>query len=118
MEHKAIIHGQPPSKSNCYKIVTIAGHAALAKTKATKEYEKSFYLQCPYRDANFTGFFELHIDVYFSSNQPDLDNALKVVLDCLQICNAIKNDRYCIAIYARKFVDKSNPRIEFTLKTD
>lgn len=118
MEHRAVIYGQPPSKSNSYKIITISGHASMAKTSATKEYEGQFYLQCPYRNQNIDKFFTLDVDVYFKSNQPDLDNALKVVLDCLQSCKAIANDRFCTEIHARKLIDKENPRIEFTLTTD
>ena len=53
--------------------------------------------------------------MYFQSNQPDLDNSLKGLLDCLQGCDAIKNDRNCVKIVANKFIDKLNPRIEFTL---
>ena len=40
-----VILGKAPSKSNCYRVVTINGHGSLAKTKAIKDYEKSFYLQ-------------------------------------------------------------------------
>ena len=81
-----------------------------------KEFEKKFYLQCgAYRNKNIQGFFELYADVYFQSNQPDLDNSLKGLLDCLQGCKAIKNDRNCVKIVANKFIDKNNPRIEFTL---
>ena len=53
--------------------------------------------------------------MYFQSNQPDLDNSLKGLLDCLQTCKAIANDRYCVKIVANKFIDKQNPRIEFTI---
>ena len=117
MKHECVILGSVPSKSNCYKIVTIAGHSSLAKTSAMKEFEKKFFLQCgAYRDAGITGFFELYVDVYFQSNQPDLDNSLKGLLDCLQTCRAIKNDRNCVKIVACKFIDKLNPRLEFTLK--
>lgn len=116
MKHEAIIYGQPPSKSNSYRIVTIKGHGALAKTAAIKDYEQKFFLQCPYRGKMINGFFELYIDAYFHSNLPDLDNALKVILDCLQTCKAINNDRQCVKIVAQKFIDKNNPRIEFTLK--
>lgn len=116
MKHEQVIYGQPPSKSNLYRIVTINGHGSLAKTSALKEYEKKFYLQCgAYRDRNISGFFKLEVDVYFQSNQPDLDNSLKCLLDCLQTVRAIKNDRQCTEIQARKFIDKNNPRIEFTL---
>lgn len=116
MTHKQIIYSQPPSKSNQYQIVTVRGHGTLAKTKALKEYEKKFFLQCgAYRNKNIKGFFELYVDVYFHSNKPDLDNALKCLLDCLQMCNAIKNDRQCVKIVANKFIDKVNPRLEFTI---
>lgn len=121
MKHEQVIYGQPPSKANTYKIITIVApngkkHGSLSKTDAMKKYEHDFILQCGrYRNKNIKGFFELYIDVYFHSNQPDLDNALKVILDCLQACKAIHNDRDCVKIVANKFVDKNNPRIEFTL---
>jgi len=115
MKHECIIYGQTPSKSNSYRIITIGGHASLGKTKAMKDFEERFYLQCGYRNRNIQGFFELYADVYFQSNQPDLDNSLKGLLDCLQGCKAIKNDRNCVKIVANKFIDKHNPRIEFTL---
>lgn len=113
---KQTILGQTPSKSNCYRIITLSGHGSLAKTSALKEYEKSFYLQCnEYRNKNIKGLFELHLNVFNSSQRPDLDNAFKVILDCLQSSKAIENDRNCIKIVAQKFVDKTNPRIEFEI---
>lgn len=116
MKHAQVILGSIPSKSNCYRIVTLSGHGSLAKTAAIKDFEKKFFLQCGvYRDMNIQGFFELYADVYFQSNQPDLDNSLKGLLDCLQSCRAIKDDRNCVKIVANKFIDKLNPRIEFTL---
>lgn len=115
MKHEQVIHGLIPSKSNQYKIITLNGHGSLAKTSAMKDFEKKFYLQCGYRNKNIQGFFELYADVYFQSNQPDLDNSLKGLLDCLQSCRAIKNDRNCVKIVANKFIDKLNPRIEFTI---
>ena len=116
MKHEQIIYSQVPSKSNQYRIITINGHSSLGKTSAMKEFEKKFYLQCgAYRNKNISGFFELYADVYFQSNQPDLDNSLKGLLDCLQTCKAIKNDRNCVKIVANKFIDKINPRIEFTI---
>ena len=115
MKHEVVIYGSIPSKSNQYKIITLNGHGSLAKTSAMKEFEKKFYLQCGYRNRNIQGFFELYADVYFQSNQPDLDNSLKGLLDCLQTCKAIKNDRNCVKIVANKYIDKNNPRIEFTI---
>lgn len=111
------ILGNTPSKSNSYKIVSFNGHASLAKTKALKEYEDKFYIQCSkYRNALLNGYFELHVKVYYPSERSDLDNSLKIILDCLQHkCKAIKNDNRCVKIVAEKFLDKNNPRIEFSL---
>lgn len=117
-----IINGKCPSKSNCYRIITQRdrtgkAHGSLAKTDALMAYERSFYLQCSqYRNRQIKGLFELYINVFYDSQRPDLDNCLKVVLDCLQSCGAIKNDRNCVKIVAQKYIDKEKPRIEFELK--
>lgn len=110
-----VVLGNVPSKSNGYKVITINGHSSLGKTKALRDYERTFFLQFAGRGAYIQKPFALTIDVYYSSNRPDLDNALKIVLDCLQQCKAISNDRWCVAINARKFIDKVRPRVEVTL---
>ena len=115
MKHEAVVYGHVPSKSNQYQIIKLGSKLSLAKTKTMKEFEEKFFLQGGYRNRNIQGFFELYADVYFQSNQPDLDNSLKGLLDCLQSCKAIKNDRNCVKIVANKFIDKNNPRIEFTI---
>ena len=111
-----IINGQVPSKSNSYIITFANGHPQLSKGEKLVKYEKSFYLQCNlYRNKNIKGLFQLKINIFNSSQRPDLDNCFKVFLDCLQTCKAIENDRNCIKIEAEKFVDKINPRIEFEI---
>ena len=110
------ILGQPPSKSNSYKIITINGHSKLGKTEATKKYETDFFMQCTLRKKGICKRFKLTLDVFYSSDRPDLDNSCKVILDCLQTCGAIKNDRLCAEIHARKLIDKRNPRIEFVIE--
>jgi Holliday junction resolvase RusA-like endonuclease len=119
MEYPYItINGAPPSKSNLYRIITIHGHGSLSKTAALKKYEDSFYMQIgSYRNLNITGYFELHIRVFYTAMRQDLDNSLKVVLDCLQHTKTIANDNKCIKIVAEKFIDKDRPRIEFKLVT-
>lgn len=112
---KQTIIGQPPSKSNCYRVITLGGHGSLGKTQALKKYEECFFLQCGLRGRMLDTRFKLDVDVYYGSDRPDLDNSLKIILDCLQTCKAIKNDRLCAEIHARKLIDKANPRIEFTL---
>lgn len=112
---KQTIYGKLPSKSNAYKIITLYGHGSLAKQKVLKEYEKNFYLQCGLRGAKINGFFKLTVDVYHENMRPDLDNGMKILLDCLQGCKAVKNDRNCVEIHARKLIDKNNPRVEFVI---
>lgn len=111
---RQVIHGTCPSKSNCYRI---AGKG-LIKSPALTKYEQDFYIQCNhYRNANITGYFELHIQVFYPNQRSDLDNSLKVVLDCLQKVKAIQNDNKAVKIVAEKFLDKERPRIEFSIKT-
>lgn len=89
----------------------------MGKTDAMKKYERDFFLQCgAYRNRNIKNYFELYLDVYLPNQRQDLDNILKGVLDCLQSCKAIDNDRWCIKIVAEKFVDPIRPRVEFTIK--
>lgn len=118
MIYEFTIRGHVPSKSNSYKIITIAGHASLAKTKSLKEYENAFFLQCPFRGLKLTSYFKLSMDVFYETMNPDLDNAFKIVLDCLQKpCEMIKNDNKCLELKSRKFIDKANPRVAITLET-
>ena len=114
-EYQTIL-GNTPSKSNCYRIINIKGHSSLCKTKALTDFESKFFIQCDkYRCANITGYFELHLKVYYPSERSDLDNSLKVILDCLQRVKAIQNDNRCVKIVAEKFLDKERPRIEFCI---
>ena len=115
---KQIIHGQPPSKSNTNKIICINGHYTIGKGTEAKKYEEQFFMQCGLRNKKIESRFKLHVDVYFRSDRSDLDNALKVILDCLQSCKAIVNDRQCTEINARKLIDKFDPRIEFTIEVE
>jgi Holliday junction resolvase RusA-like endonuclease len=118
MSIEATILGNTPSKSNCYRIIKIGGHSSLGKTKALKEYEDNFFIQLPpsLRGIDITGYFEFEIDVFYPSQRADLDNSLKIVLDCLQKTKTIRNDNKCVRIVANKALDKLNPRIEFKIK--
>lgn len=110
------IYGDIPSKSNGYKVVTLRGHGSIAKSRTLKEYEQTFFLQCALRNFNIDQYFKITVDCYFGSNRKDLDGCFKILLDCLQSCRAIKNDRLCTEIHARKLIDKNNPRVEFEIE--
>lgn len=115
MTNPEIIIGTCPSKSNSYRIVKHGQHLAMAKKKALTDYEKSFFIQCRNRGAMIKGYFEFHVNVYYPSERADLDNSLKILLDCLQHCKVIPNDNRCIKIVAQKFKDVTRPRVEFEI---
>ncbi|CAB4137587.1 Rus Holliday junction resolvase [uncultured Caudovirales phage] len=102
------IKGQVPSKSNGYKI---AGKR-LYKSSELKDYEWHFLFQTPKIIQKIEGKFGITMSVYFQSNRSDLDNAAKVILDCLQVSGIIKNDRNCWQLQMTKQIDKLNPRVE------
>lgn len=113
---RQVIVGQTPSKSNSYIVIRRDDHSSLGKSDALIRYERQFFMQCSLRRKGITSRFKLTVDVFFRSDRSDLDNAMKIILDCLQGCGAIKNDRQCVELHARKFIDKKNPRIEFEIE--
>ena len=114
MKYKIL--GTAPSKSNCYKIVKLGNRCGMAKQNNLYAYEKSFLTQMSQYDYDtIEGEFKFVIHVYYPNRRSDLDNSLKVVLDCLQKCGAIKNDNKTMEISAFKHLDKTNPRIEFDI---
>jgi Holliday junction resolvase RusA-like endonuclease len=116
MSQKFTITGNTPSKSNCYKVIRLGNRCGLGKQKKLYDYENSFLSQMLQYDYEIIeGNFKFIIDVFYDSRRPDLDNSLKVVLDCLQKAKAIKNDNKCLEINAYKHLDKLKPRIEFSI---
>lgn len=116
MIQKYRIRGNCPSKSNCYKVIRLGNRCGLGKQKKLESYENSFKIQMlNYKYDIIESEFKFVIDVYYDSRRPDLDNSLKVVLDCLQKAQVIKNDNKCLEIVARKHLDKVDPRVEFII---
>ena len=62
------------------------------------------------------GRFTFYVAVYESNNRYDLDNALKTILDCLQMVGAITDDNLCVRIVAEKRIDRRNPRVVFAIE--
>ncbi len=110
---KFVITGSIPSKSNMYRI---SGRRFI-KSEKVREFETSTKVQLSqYNDLPaITGKFECTIDFYYQSVLCDIDGGLKAFLDVLQDQNIIRNDRDCIGLTIRKFVDKKNPRIIFSI---
>ena len=88
---KQIIRGKIPSKSNCYKIITINGHSSLAKQKALKEYEKSirilYYLKRYYEDHIITPEEVLRTQPMILYNLSKYLGQAGRYDECIEICN-------------------------------
>ena len=111
------IHGQNIAKANHYQAVSgKGGTRRIIKDEKIRAYEKSFIQQCHiYRNKRISGRFRLFVRVWHSSIRFDLDNSLKTLLDCLQMVDAIEDDKLCFQIEAEKHIDKYHPRIEFAI---
>lgn len=114
---REIIYGQVVSKANNYEVGNDKhGGRYIIKSEAIRAYERSFIEQCQiYKDRLINCHFTLYVAVYESSVRYDLDNALKTILDCLQMVGAITDDKLCFQIEAEKKIDKYHPRVEFAL---
>lgn len=112
MKLEATIIGNVPSKSNSYKVIP----RGLIKSTALNKYEESFLWQVgAIRNTLISTPFEFYVDIYYPSKRSDLDNSLKIILDCLQRAKIITNDNNCCKIVARKFIDKETPRLNLII---
>lgn len=112
------IYGQVVSKANNYEVGNDKhGGRYIIKSEAIRAYEHSFIEQCQvYKDRMIDCHFTLYAVVYESSVRYDLDNALKTILDALQMARAITDDNLCRKIVAEKRIDKNNPRVVFAIE--
>ncbi len=115
------VDGDVPSKSNCYVPTIIRkrgrkAHASMAKKPELTTYEKKFALQCPakFKDMKI-GYFGAVLFVTYSTERPDLDNASKIIFDCLQKCGVIENDRKLRHYHPYRRHDPSRPQIRILL---
>ena len=109
-----IIHGEPASKANSRKLVTIKGRPAFIKSEKARKYVKQFEEQCPQMgDSMFLDDVEVEMTVFYASRRPDLDES--VILDCMQGF-IYKNDRQVKRKIITWGLDKENPRSEITVR--
>jgi len=110
------IFGNVPSKSNSYRV----SGKRLVKTAECRLFETKFsvFMNNMYKGLNYDGIFELRIAVYFRTYKSDVDGCAKILLDCLEKYDVIKNDQKCIRITITKHVEKKNPRVEMAMILD
>jgi Holliday junction resolvase RusA-like endonuclease len=103
------VYGQPYSKANSRKLVTIGGKPSFIKSAPARRYVTDFQAQCPKMDPLMEGDLEVQMVIFYASRRPDLDPSL--ILDCME--NKIyKNDRQVKRQILYWGLDKKNPRAE------
>ena len=85
-----LIIGQPYSKANSRQIVIVKGQTRIVKSREALRYLADFAKQCPVLDPLFEGPVHVHIEIWYESNKPDLDESL--ILDAMQL-RIYRNDR-------------------------
>jgi hypothetical protein len=107
-----VILGEPASKANSRKLVTIKGKPALIKSEKAIEYVKLFQYQCPRLDPMFEDDVCVEMTIYYASRRPDLDES--VILDAMQGF-IYRNDRQVKKKVINHDLDKHNPRSEIRI---
>ena len=110
---RLILHGEPASKANSRRLVTIRGQARLIKSQKALDYVASIKRTYPPLSPLLEGDLRMVADVYYASRRPDLDVSL--ILDALQDI-AYKNDRQVREMHLYHRLDRANPRAEITLE--
>jgi Holliday junction resolvase RusA-like endonuclease len=108
-----VIHGEPASKANSRRMVTIKGKPRMIKSKKALDYCKLFGEQCPTLDKLFEGDVSVEITIYYASRRPDLDES--VILDEMQ-GKIYTNDRQVKQKHIHWGLDRDNPRSHICVK--
>ena len=106
------IYGEPASKANGRKLVTIRGRPAFIKSKKARDYVAMFDKQCPVLQELLEGDLSVTITIFYATRRPDLDES--VILDCMQD-KIYKNDRQVKEKHIFWGLDRDNPRAEITV---
>ena len=108
------ILGEPASKANSRKLVTIKGRPAFIKSEKARKYVKSFKEQCPKLDSLLDGNVSVWITIHYATRRPDLDES--VILDAMQDL-IYANDRQVKEKHIFWGLDRENPRSEIKIQT-
>ena len=105
--HQFTIEGEPASKANSRKIVTIRGRPVSIKSDKARKYAAGFLHQCKKLDDLFEGDVSVEILIYYATRRPDLDESL--ILDCMH-GNVFINDRQVKQKHIYWGLDRDRPR--------
>jgi len=101
--------GEPASKANSRRLVSLGGRPRFIKSSKALDYAKSFLLQVPKLEELAEGDLFFGAKIYYASRRPDLDESL--ILDLLQE-RIYTNDRQVKCRFVMWGLDKENPRAE------
>lgn len=122
------ILGEPASKANSRKIVTLNGHAASIKSSKARNYERDALRQIPVAARQrIDGPVCVTMRIYYASERSDLDESL--ILDILQDrwtgsgktrqlvqAGVYRNDRSVRERHTYHSIDRANPRAVIVIK--
>lgn len=119
-----ILLGNPVTKKNSQRIITIGGHPRILQSKRYLEYQASCLEQIRYmyRDLQPVREGSTMVCVYHrqDNRRCDLSNLLEATQDILVEAGVLPDDghKYLRRIVAQwGEVDKANPRVEITIVT-
>lgn len=105
-----VILGEPASKANARRLVTIRGRPAFIKSQKANDYMDSFRLQCSAQAAGMKPTdknLRVEMMIHYASRRPDLDES--VILDAMQGI-VYENDRQVRQRMVYWGLDKDMPR--------
>lgn len=103
-----VIYGEPASKANSRKLVTLGGRPAFIKSQKARDYVTEFQRQCREQVKVITDKdVRVELMIHYASRRPDLDES--VILDAMQGIVYV-NDRQVKQRFAYWGLDKEMPR--------
>ena len=111
------IYGNLPRKSNSRRIVRNIrrGTVRVIKSARALQYRQQFLSQMgKYKYETTTEDVKLKAIIYYQSRRNDLSGEL--LMDLLQECGLIKNDRQIREIHLLGRIDRQKPRVEFEVE--
>ena len=109
MQRYLIVHGEPASKANSRRLVTVRGKPMFIKSSKAIGYAMDFNREVKKVEPLLLGELSVHMWMYYATQRPDLDESL--VLDLLQD-KIYVNDRQVRERHIYHGIDKHDPRVE------
>lgn len=106
------IPGEPSSKANSRRLVTVGGSPRFIKSKDAIAYTQAVKFFAPVLPSLLTGELAFEARIYYTSQRKDLDPS--IILDGLQ-GRIYENDRQIREMHLYHGIDKDNPRAEISI---